>query len=258
MRRRRFQAGFTLFEMLLVAGILVLLAGAAVTSLNAMRRGAELNEGVRRVEAILRFAGAEAASRGRRVRLIVDPQAADLAGGVPEPGPAETNASPFRVEWEPDPLNRPGEFVPLNHPLWADMDWARQLRIVALQSGEAGACAGADLGGALGLSGVAPGAPTQTAIQPATILFYPDGSSLSLTMAVGSVDPEDPRLFEIRLNGMSGVVRHREISEEEWTLIEEGGQAADSTGEALPESGASSYAPAGGAAPGSESYGGGR
>ncbi len=95
----RARAGFTLVELCLVLALLVMIASLATISLGAWRTG-RFEEDVSRCESLLTMLRAEAATRVRRVELGFD------------------EAGRFAVAWEPDPLERPGEFVPYTAALW--------------------------------------------------------------------------------------------------------------------------------------------
>ena len=62
-------AGFTIIEIVLAIGLLVLLAAVMVTGFGRWYDTERIDEGARRVEAVLRMARAEASSSGRRIRL---------------------------------------------------------------------------------------------------------------------------------------------------------------------------------------------
>ncbi|MFW6066013.1 MAG: GspH/FimT family pseudopilin, partial [Planctomycetota bacterium] len=85
--------GFTLLELVLVLVLLSLLAGVTALSVSGFGRTRALEETARRLETALRLARVEAAGTGRRIRLTPD---------------AETGS--LQVTWEPEPLQRPGEF----------------------------------------------------------------------------------------------------------------------------------------------------
>jgi type II secretory pathway pseudopilin PulG len=61
--------GFTLVELVLVVALLLGLLGALVYNFGPMQRGANLDEGAKQFEALVRFAGAHAASTGRAVQF---------------------------------------------------------------------------------------------------------------------------------------------------------------------------------------------
>src|SRR5688572_29081736 len=68
-RKKTDGLAFTLLETLLVVVILIALLGAIVYNFEAARRGSDLEEGARQVEALVRFAGAQAANSGKAVQF---------------------------------------------------------------------------------------------------------------------------------------------------------------------------------------------
>lgn len=124
--------GFTLVELLLAVTLLAGLIGAVSFGFASLRRNAQLDEGVERVETALRFARAHAASTGHKVQVVLapTPSAAD-ASGMAASSPSDRNAGsqpnsssvgasstdspwlPLRIEWEADPVRAPGVFEPI-------------------------------------------------------------------------------------------------------------------------------------------------
>lgn len=208
---------FTLPELLLVVALLMLFTGAAVLSLAPLWRGAPLEEGVGRLEGLLRFARAEAAQQGRRVRLHVSPAAA-----LTKPGTAEGTA--VEVEWEPEPLRQPGVFVPSQTTAAMAQSLTELVRIEsirrldpdgapdsegastnreqsALTADAETTSAGASA--ASGATGVELTATDSAEAWP-PITFYPDGSSDSAEILLAGLDASDTRRMVVRWNGLSG------------------------------------------------------
>src|SRR6185436_18969580 len=73
----RSRAAFTLVELLLVVGLLLVLLGAMVFSFSTLRKGASLDEGTTQLEALLRFARAHAAHTGRQVQIAFEEEIGD-------------------------------------------------------------------------------------------------------------------------------------------------------------------------------------
>ena len=63
------RAGFTLVELLLVTVLLLLMLGGVIFSFSNLRKNATLDEGASQIEALFRYARAQAASSGRRICL---------------------------------------------------------------------------------------------------------------------------------------------------------------------------------------------
>ncbi len=100
--RGRSKAGFTLVEILVMLGVLVLLAGIAWPAMESQIRASELPESADRMRTVLAMTRCEAMMQYRRFRVRF-----------------ETEAQQPIVEWEPDPIRRPGEFEVTTAP-WAD------------------------------------------------------------------------------------------------------------------------------------------
>lgn len=90
----RFDRGFTLLEIVIVLGLLILLAGMAWPSFESRIRASELPESADRVKSMLHMARSEAVLEHRRFRIRFEP-------GVQQP----------IFEWEPDPIFFPGEWA---------------------------------------------------------------------------------------------------------------------------------------------------
>src|SRR4029434_7161556 len=111
----------------------ILLLGAVVMNFTGLQSSSQLDEGVEQFESLVRYARAHAANSGCRVRLTFEEVAAEGELAVP--------LGNVFVVWEPDPLNKPGEFHPLRdvEPLLETM-----LGFVEVDEGRAlGAGAGA-------------------------------------------------------------------------------------------------------------------
>src|SRR4051812_19732999 len=81
-RHRTDGLGFTLLEMLLTVALLVALLAAVVYNFESARRGSDLEEGARQLEALVRFAGAHAANTGKAVQLRFGDDSSAASNGV--------------------------------------------------------------------------------------------------------------------------------------------------------------------------------
>lgn len=186
--------GFTLLEILLALSILVLLAGVVVMNFPAMQRGHVLEEGALRIETALRMARAEAANKGRRLRLAFD----DEAGG-------------FRLLWEPEPLTEPGEFVE-----YANCPWKSFLEVegIAVERCEfVGSSAYRNFEDA---TAAGAGADSDLAV----ITFEPNGSSDSVVVELAATDAAETRRARIELDGLTGAVSRQVLTLEEIEELE--------------------------------------
>ncbi len=207
--RHSSNAAFTLTELLLVVALLTLFGGAAVMSLAPLWRNAPLEEGVGRFEGLLRFARAEAAQHGRRVRLTVNTIPVSTRTGIHE-------TRSVQVQWEPEPLRQPGVFVENE----ASTSFAGSLQeLVRVESVRCIDPAGtapdedpSDDTAVIAATEPVPASPEATA-PPATeiwppITFYPDGSSDSAEILLALADASDSRRMLVRWNGLSGTAAH--------------------------------------------------
>jgi type II secretory pathway pseudopilin PulG len=196
-------AGFTLVELLLSVSLLVLLLGAIVFNFSGLQRGAELNEGVNQVEALIRFARAHASNSGHPVQLSfeedVDDESAEPLGNL-------------RLLWEPDPVARPGFLVPLVEAGeyvrgLTDLIRIESVRLVAGNSFEPATP------GASGDASENAGDNSTVAAFP-SIGFFADGSSDSAEIVIASRSEEDSRRIAVRLQGITGSIRRKLIADE--------------------------------------------
>lgn len=217
---RATRGGFTLVELLLVVAILVLLAGAVILGFDSMTKGSQLDEGATQLEALFRFARAEAASTGRPVRVVLAGNAetsASMSTGTVAVAAASTSTSApsagtngaggVALHWEPDPLGAPGKFETVfsASPLVGQIN-----ELVRVLPADA----------ATNSPALAQGLPESTAFEdtaengngPAPVMFYPDGSSDNAEVVLVARDDEDPRRMVVRLTGMTGMLQRRVIS----------------------------------------------
>ena len=177
----RASRGFTLMELVLVLGIVAMLAGIVLVNVPAFRASRTLEEGQGRFVTGLRMARADAANRGRRIRLGFDPDTYDPL-----------------VLWEPDPLAAPGQFVPFTLCLWqkflkVDGVWVEECYF----TGESTFRTLADAGVA---------GQTEEASDLAAITFEPNGSSDSAVLILMAAEAPDGPRARIELNGVTGIV----------------------------------------------------
>ena len=191
--RRR---AFTLVEVALSLMLVTLLAGMVVASFTGWQSGRRLHEGAERFEATLRMARAEAANRGRRLRLAFD---------------EETGAC--RVLWEADPLGEPGSFTDFSACTWRSYLPDELVRVVRCQL--TGPSAYRTLTAQQGMDD----AYKEDTLE--AITFYPDGSSdfavielADATDATDEVDPTAPRAL-IELDGLNGTMTTTLLTAEE-------------------------------------------
>lgn len=176
----RVPRGFTLMEILLALTVMGLLLTALAVNWSALAGGQDLEEGAGRLETALRMARADAANRGRRIRLAFD----EIDGR-------------FIVFWEADPMGEPGRFTEYTACTWGDYVSMDRIRLERCE------LVGLSIYQVMKMS--APGGADTTA-GPAPITFEPDGSSDSAIIEVSAVDERDPRHVIIELEGLTGTV----------------------------------------------------
>jgi prepilin-type N-terminal cleavage/methylation domain-containing protein len=180
---------FTLIEIILAILLLAILATASAISVGAWGNNRTLEEGAGRIESALRMARAEAANQGRRVRLEF----------------LEDGARP-EVQWEADPLQKPGEFVPMTACTWQDHMEMGRVRVERCDLVGSSVQRPSDWGAEL---------REDSGGTPMAIVFQPDGSSDSVVIELSAVAAGDPRRAVISLNGHTGTIVVRFVSAEE-------------------------------------------
>lgn len=195
--------GFTLIELLLATVLLLLLLGASVFSFASLQRGKELDEGAAQFEALLRYARAEAANRGRQVQLSFEEE---IEEGISLP------LGEVRLLWEPDPLGKPGQFEEIKtaHAYLerindlVEIDTVRVSDPAGIETQEMTADADEEDWDIF--------AERFYFLPPIT--FYPDGSSDSAEIILISRAEDDDRRVSVRLTGITGIVRREVVTEE--------------------------------------------
>ena len=180
--------GLTLLELLLALSLIVVLAGAFVLNLAGRSRSAEFDEGLDRFRTTLRLMRAEAANCGRRFRISPDAQS-----GAP------------LVEWEADPLAKPGQFAPYTVASW--QTYVPTDLVTITRSELTGPSAYRVL--------TSPGLKPKGEPESPAVVFYPDGSSDFAAFTLASTNPDDARRMLVELNGLTGEISTRQLTEEE-------------------------------------------
>ncbi len=191
----RCRRGFTLMETLLSVSLVLVLAVVAVYGVSGWRRTAALNEGADRFASMLRSLRNEAPIRGRQLRLA-------FVGDETDP-----DAPTIKPEgqWQSDPTGAAGNFVRYGGGMW-ETYLPDGLVVVA-------SCKLTGPSAYRTLSTETLGADRDTTHQPVT--FYPDCSSDFATVILRSVHPADTRIAQVSLNGMTGEVTRKQMTEEE-------------------------------------------
>lgn len=198
--------GFSLVELLLTLVLILCLAAASVFTFTAIYRSANLDEGYNRFESLIRFAQAEAATTGRKVRLQFE---ARPAGTNSE---EKTELRNIKVTWEADLLNAPGVFQEYTNKAWSEGIVNELVGVTKVQTGSATAATEPPTEPAPAASGEEAAAqPGSTGDFPA-ITFYPDGSCDSAEIVLASRNTEDERRVNVHLSGLLGSISSRTVS----------------------------------------------
>ena len=202
----RDRSGFTLVEILLTTVLLLLLLGAVVFNFSNLQRGAQLDEGATQLEALIRYARAQAASTGRQVRIAFEE---DVGDGLSVP------LGNLQVQWEPEPLNAPGIFTELPEAAGFVRSITELVNVEFVRALEPDVDETATGNVATAGPGSS-GATNETVwITFPPVTFYPDGSSDSTEITLASRSDEDGRRLVVRLMGMTGSIRRKVQAAEE-------------------------------------------
>lgn len=207
-------AGFTLLEILLTVGLLLALLGAVVYNFESAKRGADLEEGARQLEALIRFAGAQAANTGKAVQFRFGDDVTFSSGSSNTNAVSETSAknvndipaiedledwgAKLRVVYEADPVAQPGVFVELPEAAPFVQALGERVRIEKIRTPErplnqsTNELAATESVGGTGSN---------------SITFYPDGSSQTVDIFLVSKEREDLREMIVHIDGVTGSVR---------------------------------------------------
>lgn len=170
-----------------------LLAGVTVINFAGWHGSRQLEEGCRRFETMLRMMRAEAANRGRRLRLTFDAEAGRM-----------------QILWEPQPLCAPEQFVDYA----AVGTWAHHVpnELVRLSRCE---LTGPSAYRTLSFGQTETPGAAEEPLEAVT--FYPDGSSDSAVFELvraGDGD-SDSRLAVVELDGLNGTITSRILTASE-------------------------------------------
>ena len=193
--------------------LILCLAAASVFTFTAIYQTANLDEGSDRFQTLVRFAQAEAATTGRKVRLQFVPS---------EAAPVEANSElrAIKVTWEADLLNAPGVFEEYTNKSWSE-EIVNEL--VGVTKVEPMSASGEPMPAEeVATVDIAPGDTAEFVASdefPA-ITFYPDGTCDSAEVVLASRNSDDARRLAVRLGGMLGTVTTRAINTSEGEELE--------------------------------------
>jgi type II secretory pathway pseudopilin PulG len=174
------RGAFTLLELLLSLSLIIILAMVGWISFSGWQDDAAFEEGVSRFESALRLARTESANLGLRLRLSFD------ANGE------------SRVQYEPKPLEAPGEFVEFAACTWNDVLSGGLARVSRCElTGSSAYAPASQLS-----SGTIPG----DANSAECLTFYPDGTSDSAVVELAPAGESDLRRAVLSLGGLDGAI----------------------------------------------------
>lgn len=195
--------GFSLVELLLTLVLILCLAAASVFTFTAVYRSSNLDEGGDRFQSLVRFAQAEAATTGRKVRMQFVP-------ATPIEESAEVELRNIKVTWEADLLNAPGVFEAYTNKGWSEAivnELVGVRKVKTEQSTETMSQNENSTG-----SGAETAEAAEFSPEFPSITFYPDGSCDSAEIVLASRNTEDERQIEVHLSGLLGSVSTRTLS----------------------------------------------
>ena len=210
--------GFSLLELLLVLVIVMLLFGAAVFEYSSMGRGVSLSEGANRMESLFRFARSEAERSGKRVRIRFGPiesESGNLSAQTDSTNTVEIASTAEEypvVEWEPNPVEMPGEFKSLANSASFTEGINELVKIESIQLSGLDAQM-ARINTETDSSGETPtdNSPDQLEYTLPILHFFPDGSCNSARIQLADINPENLNKSIVELMGYTGAVKHQFI-----------------------------------------------
>jgi len=186
--------GFTLLELVLAIVLLMLLSGAIVFSFTNLQKRTQLDEGVRRLITVVRYAKAHAATTGRPMQFQLVQGTNDVL-----------NDTGIQVLWESDPANKPGELTDLREtlPMVEAVNDLVKCQLPEPPRPDSGLESMDD-----------------TVLK--RFVLHPDGSADPGRLIVTSRDGEDDRRFLFEIIGITGELKRRELNTNEFTEALEG------------------------------------
>ena len=209
--------------------LLLLFTGLAVVSLDTLNQRSTLTEGAVRFETLLRFARAQAAHSGRRVRLnfVQDTNQVETATQL-STNQLDTTTPLNHVEltWEPNPASEPDVFRDLLTIQWG-VDQANEMvgvSAVRLVENAESQPAAAEAGGPA-LDETSPEAAAPAV--PPSITFNPNGSCDSAEITLADRAGKEDRRVIVRVEGFTGCIWRVDPPDKDADATPEAQQASD-------------------------------
>lgn len=175
---------FTLIEIVLGLVVLAMLMAVVVLNLVGWQSSRDLDEGTMRFEAMLRMARAEAANNARRMKLTFTPDTGE-----------------YRLQWEPDPIGQPNQFVDYDMREWASEAPLDLVKVVRCE------LTGPSTYRTLFSDQFQADRSADTVMDD--VMFYPDGSCDAAVIELASLNEDELRHAIVELDGLNGTVSTR-------------------------------------------------
>ena len=215
-QRRCRRQGYTLVELLLTTSLLLIFAGLAVVSMETLNQGSAFGEGTIRFETMVRYAHAEAARAGRRVRIDFIQETNEVASLT-----STNQLSQVRLSWEPNPATEPDVFQDLLAPRWGVDQVNEALRVADVRLVDGPRTSRPIRRMRKHPRGPRPPRRRRTrewipsldavVAPPASIIFNPDGSCDAAEITLVGLHPEEDRRVILRVDGITGVVTRKSV-----------------------------------------------
>lgn len=201
------RAGFTFVELLLVTVLLLLIMSSVVLNFEAVGASANFDEGLDRLETLIRFARAEATIAGRVVRLEF----------VPDPD-SSTWPPAVRVRLVRESEDLPGRFVEVSGARAKQLAGLQIDRLLSIETVRRLGLRPLSVNESVDLTGAGNDADRLYPIDATfdamdgkgialeSLSFYPDGSAEDVEIEVAARDPDDRRRAIVRVSGVTGHV----------------------------------------------------
>jgi Tfp pilus assembly protein FimT len=233
---RRGRQGYSLVELLLTMSLLLLFTGLAVVSLNTLNQHSTLSEGVIRFETLLRFARAEAAHSGKRVRINFVQDTNQVSTPI-QLGTNQVDTSQLthvELTWEPNPAGEPDVFQDLQTIQWGVEQVNETVGVSAVRLiDNAESQPAADDQGEQAQDSAS--LEDASAAAPSSITFNPDGSCDSAEIILADREGKEDRRVIVRIEGFTGCIWRLDPSEKEAGATADAQPSSDLLGP--PESG---------------------
>jgi Tfp pilus assembly protein FimT len=183
--------------------LILCLSAASVFTFTAIYRSSNLDEGVDRFQSLIRFAQAEAATTGRKVRLQFVP-------ATPIEANTDADLRNIKVTWEADLLKAPGVFEEYTNKAWSEEIVNELVGVEKVKTDQPAEQSAQAESTTMATAETSDAAASEEDFP--SITFYPDGSCDSADIVLASRNPEDERRLAVHLSGLLGSVSTRTLN----------------------------------------------